>query len=252
MRFAHAITRQPGPDLGAGLTTAGLGPPSFELARAQHGRYVAELEGAGLEVEVLPPLSGFPDAYFVEDAAVVLPEVAVLTRPGAAARRGEVDAIAAALARHRPLVSIVAPGTVDGGDVLVVRGRAFIGVSGRTNRSGAEQLGAVMARHGLGATLVDVGAGLHLKSGVNAAAPDTLLLAAGVDAAPFTGFAILRVPEAESYAANVLRVNDTVLVPEGFPGTRELLDRAGLRTVALDVSEIRRMDGGLTCMSLRF
>lgn len=252
MLLRQAIVRRPGPDFGEGLTTAALGAPLYPVACQQHEVYVSGLVQAGLAVETLEPLAGCPDAYFVEDVAVVLPDLAVLTRPGAAARRGEVAAMEAVLARYRPLLRIEAPGTVDGGDVLVVGQRAFIGVSGRTNRDGAEQLAAVFARHGINTTLVPVGAGLHLKSGVNAVAADRLLVAEGLDGGLFAPLSILVVPAAETYAANSLWVNDRVLVPSGFPRTRELLERAGLRTVALEVSEMRKMDGGLTCMSLRF
>lgn len=252
MRFDHAIVRRPGSDLGAGITTAALGAPSYAAACRQHEAYVSELERAGLEVEVLEPLSGHPDAYFVEDVAVVLDTVAVLTRPGSASRRGEVAAMEGVLGRYRELVRIEAPGTLDGGDVLVVGGRGFIGLSERTNLTGAQQLAAVLAGNGITSALVEVGSGLHFKSNVNAVSDELLLVAEGTETEELAGFEVITVPAEEAYAANCLWVNDTVLVPAGFPRARALLDAAGLATVEVDVSEMRKMDGGLTCMSLRF
>lgn len=252
MRFSGAIVRRPGPDLAAGITSAGLGSPSFELACRQHDAYVAALRDAGLEVEVLEALPGYPDAYFVEDVAVMLGDVAVISRPGAEARRGEARAIEPALAARIPIARIDAPGTLDGGDVLIVGGRAFIGISGRTNRAGAEQLGALLARRGYRWSAVPLAAGLHLKSSVNAVAEDVLLVAEGLPVAPFAGFRLLEVPTSESYAANSLRINERVLMPRGFPRTREALESIRAEVRELDVSEPRKMDGGLTCMSLRF
>ncbi len=165
--FTRAIARRPGRDFGAGITTSNLGAPDYDLVLRQHAAYVRALEDLGLEVTVLDSLEGFPDAYFVEDAAVVLPEIAVVTRPGAAARRGEADAMAAVLSRCRDLVRIEPPGTLDGGDVLLAGRRAFIGISGRTNDEGAKQLGAVLESAGLDWTTVPVARGLHLKSNVN-------------------------------------------------------------------------------------
>lgn len=252
MRYSRAIVRRPGRDLGAGITSAGLGPPSFELACRQHDAYAEALRGAGLAVEVLEALAGYPDAYFVEDVAVVLDDVAVVTRPGAAARRGETEAMEPTLVARRPTVRIEPPGTLDGGDVLLVGRRAFIGISGRTNRAGAGQLGALLARRGYQWSAVPLAAGLHLKSSVNTVGEDCLLVAQGFPVAPFAGFRLLEVPASEAYAANSLWVNGLLLTPQGFPRTREALAAVGAEVRELDVSEPRKMDGGLTCMSLRF
>jgi len=227
-RFTRALCRLPGPDAGAGLTTAGLGPPDQARLLAQHAAYVAALRALGLEVTVLPPLPGLPDAYFIEDPAVVVPELAVVTRPGAPARRGEVAALAPALAAHRPLAAIEPPATLDGGDVLVVGRRVLVGRSERTS------------------------AGLHLKSSVSWVGGDALVVAHGFAArAALAGFRLLELDPAEGDAANVLWVNGSLLLPAGFPRTRALLATLGLPLVALDTSEIRKMDGGLTCLSLR-
>lgn len=251
--YRTAITRRPAPTFDRGLTTANLGRPSFELMLEQHRRYVAALRELGLEVLELEPDPGHPDAHFVEDTAVVTPELAVVTRPGAPSRRGEEETVAPHLARHRPLARIEAPGTVDGGDVLVVGRRLLIGLSERTNRDGAEQLARALEPHGYRATRCPVGAGLHLKSSVNHVGSTTLLVTPGFAGRPeLAGFDLLVVEPEEAYAANTLYVNGHLLVPAGFPATRRTLAATGLPVVELDTSEARKMDGGLTCLSIRF
>lgn len=256
--FTHAICRRPGMDAAGGITTAGLGAPDIELLLRQHAAYVETLRSLGLEVTVLDPLPGFPDAYFVEDPAVILPGAAVLTRPGAGSRRGETVAMEDALHRRSEafggrIERIRAPGTLDGGDVLQVGKRLFIGISARTNQAGAAQLGKIAAELGFTWTPVPVGQGLHLKSGVSLVGEDTLLIAPSLAGRPeFEGYHKLLIPEEEAYAANSLWINGTLLFPAGFPRTRELLETLGGPVRELDVSEIRKMDGGLTCLSLRY
>jgi dimethylargininase len=251
--FTHAIARQPGADMAAGITTADLGAPETATARAQFEAYVNALTGCGLAVTVLAPLDGHPDAHFVEDTAVVLPERAVIANPGAPSRRGEVDTIAAALSSFRETVAIRPPGTLDGGDVLMVGSHFFIGLSDRTNPDGADQLRDILAAHGYTVTLVPVADGLHFKSSVNAVAADTLLTTRAFAGHPaFGDFRQIVVPSGEAYAANTLRVNNRLIMPAGFPETRRLLQALGTPIVELDTSEFRKMDGGLTCLSLRF
>ena len=250
--FTHAITRRPGPNCTDGLTSSALGRPDFGLLLGQHEHYVNALRELGLEVEVLPAEPNHPDAYFVEDPAVVLPEVAVITIPGAPSRRGEQDTIARALARHRPLAYIEPPGHLEGGDVLMVGRHFFIGLSERTNEAGAEQLGRIVAAHGYTCTVVPVGPGLHLKSSVNIVGPNTLLLTADfADHPAFGGYHHI-VPEVdEAYASNSLLINGTLIMPGGFPRTKASLETLDQPIIELDVSEVQKMDGGLTCMSLR-
>lgn len=253
MEFTRAITRRPGPDFARGLTTAGLGPPDLDRACAQHAAYAAALRRLGLAVIELPALVSFPDACFVEDTAVVTPEVAVIARPGADARRGEERTIEPLLARYRKIERIEAPGTLDGGDVLVTGRRALIGVSSRTNADGAAQLARLLRAHGYDVDTIEVAAGLHLKSSVNALSGRTLLATSAFAGHPaLAGFETIVVDDEESYAANTLLVNGHLLAPGGFPRTRRALDGVGLPVVELDLGEFRKMDGGLSCLSLRF
>jgi dimethylargininase len=253
MTFTHALCRRPGSDFADGLTTSDLGRPEYARMLAQHEAYVGALRGLGLMVEVLDPLPGFPDAYFVEDAALMFPELCVVTRPGALARRGEEEALAPITAKHRPQVRLEAPGTLDGGDVLVVGKQVLVGLSERTNAEGIAQLAAHLAPHGYAVTPVPVAAGLHFKSSVNAVGANTLLVSPGFTQRPeLAGFELLVVPQEEEYATNTLLINGTLLLPAGFPATRALLEPLGLPILELDTSEARKMDGGLTCLSLRF
>ena len=250
--FCHAITRIPGPDYPLGLTTSTMAAPDMDLTLAQHAAYVDCLRTLGLTVDVLPAAEGFPDACFVEDTAVVVREVAVVTRPGAPSRAGETAFIEAALAAHRPLARIEAPGTLDGGDILQVGKRFFIGVSDRTNEEGARQLAAILGAHGYESDVIRVAAGLHLKSSLNYVGSETMLVTADFAGHPvIEGYRQIVCPEGEEYAANTLLVNGTLIMPCGYPRTRDLLAPLGMPVVELDTSEYRKMDGGLTCLSLR-
>ncbi|HEY6907949.1 MAG TPA: arginine deiminase family protein [Myxococcales bacterium] len=247
-----AIVRRPGPDFARGLTTAALGEPDAARMLAQHAAYADALRALGLEVEVLDPLPGFPDAYFVEDVAVVVPELAVVARPGAPSRLGEAEAIVPALGRHRELARLEAPATLEGGDVLVAGRTVFIGLSARTNAEGAAQLARLLEPHGYRCRTVPVAAGLHLKSSVSWLGGDLLLLAGRfADRPEFRAFRRIVLDAAEEPACNTLLVNGTLLTPAGFPEARRQLEDARLPIAELDVSEVRKMDGGLTCLSLR-
>jgi dimethylargininase len=251
--FTRAITRRPARNFADGLTSADLGRPEFARMIEQHGAYVRALESLGLQVALLDPLEDHPDGHFVEDAAVVLPGVAVITRPGAKSRRGEERAMAAVLADFKRTVAIEAPGTLDGGDVLLAGRRAFVGLSSRTNEEGARQLGAVLSAEGYEWHTVPVGAGLHLKSSVNHLGGNALALTEDFAALEqFAGFDHVVVDAEEVYAANTLWINGTLLTPAGYPRTRRRLEALGLPIVELEMGEVRKMDGGLTCLSLRF
>jgi dimethylargininase len=251
--FKYAIARKPGHDFAQGITTSNSGPPSYELILKQHSAYIETLRSLGLEVIVLDPLTGYPDAYFVEDIAVVTPDVAIITNPGAESRRGEVETIESALVEYRETVHIGAPGTVDGGDVLMVGTDSYIGISDRTNIEGAEQVASILEAYRNTCTMVPVLSGLHLKSGVNYVGQNTLLLTeAYANLDQFKQYDKIVVNKSEEHAANTLLINNSLITPRGFPKTRERLLALDVNIVELDVSEVRKMDGSLTCMSLRF
>jgi dimethylargininase len=250
--LTRAILRRPGRDFVAGLTSARLGKPDLSRMQAQHAAYGDALRGLGLDLEILDPLPGFPDAYFVEDVAVVVPELAVATLPGAASRRGEEESIVPVLARHREVARLQRPATLDGGDVLIAGHDVFIGLSARTKEEGARQLAGLLEPHGYRSRTVPVGSGLHLKSSVSWLGGDTLLVSARfADRPELRGFRRLVLDAADEPACNTLLVNGTLLTPAGFPNARRQLDKVGLPVVELELTEPRKMDGGLTCMSLR-
>ena len=257
MPFTHAIVRPPAATFADGLTSSGLGPPDLGLALEQHEAYCRTLERLGLSLVRLPPDPGFPDSTFVEDAAIVTSKGAILTRPGAPSRAGEVAALGAALGRWFPeLDRITAPGTVDGGDVCEAGEHFFIGVSQRTNADGAAQLAAWLAGRGFGLSGIDIRqlpGMLHLKTGLSWLGGRRLLAwreIAGHEA--LRGWEVVEVPEGEEYAANCILVNDVVLVAEGFPETAALLRDLGHEVAAIEMSEYRKMDGGLSCLSVRW
>jgi dimethylargininase len=255
--FTRALVCPPGRSFAQGLTEAGLGAPDLDLALEQHRAYCDALERCGLALTRLPSDDRFPDSTFVEDVAVVTAAGAVITRPGAESRRGEVSATRAALQGLVPILGeIAAPGRLDGGDVCEADDGFWIGLSRRTNAEGARQFAEVVGRAGFQATTIELPARrdlLHLRSGL-ASLGDGRLAAvdaiAGAEA--LRGYQILRVIPSETYAANCIRVNDHVLIAAGFPEFADTLARAGVPTLTLDVSEFRKMDGGLSCLSLRF
>jgi dimethylargininase len=255
--FTRAIVRIPGSNFDAGLTTVALGRPRFELVLEQHRRYCEALAECGLAVTTLDADLRFPDSTFVEDTAILTPRGAVLTRPGASSREGEVEAICPAVKQFYPsALSIQAPGSVDGGDICDAENHFFIGLSHRTNEEGARQLAAHLSTFGYSSSTIDVrqmSSILHLKSGISYIGDNTLVVMeemAGKDA--FRGYELIRVSAEESYAGNCVRVNDRVLVAAGYPKFTAELRARGFDLLELEMSEFRKMDGGLSCLSLRF
>jgi len=228
-------------------------PIDVALAQAQHRGYVQALRDAGIVVDELPELDA-PDAVFVEDTAVLLGDRALLTRPGAPARRAELDSIATALdQRELIVVRMSAPATLDGGDVLRCGDTLLVGCSARTNPEGLAQLRAVAGAIGLTVIGVEVRAGLHLKSACSLADAHTLLVDAGcLDLRAIEGLALEPVIVPEALGANVLAFADRVLVSSAAPRTAELLAARGLAPRLVELSEIHAGDGALSCMSLRF
>jgi dimethylargininase len=254
MKFTKAIVRPPGRSMVEGLTTAKLGQPQYETALAQHAAYVKALEAAGVDVIALPPDEQYPDSTFVEDTSLLTPKCAIITRPGAPSRRGETVSIEKAVAEHFADVErVVSPGTVDAGDIMMVGSHFYIGLSQRTNQEGAEQVIAILQQYGLTGSTIPLAEGLHLKSGV-AYLEDNRLVAAGefVARREFEKYEMITVEVDEKYGANCVWVNGVVLTAAGFPGIAAAIEACGLQTVSLDMSEFQKLDGGLSCLSLRF
>jgi dimethylargininase len=244
-----AITRDVSPSIERGLVThVERVPVDYHRAAAQHEAYRALLRELGCEVISLPGDPAYPDCVFVEDTAIVLDDLAVITRPGAESRRGEVDVVAEALARYRPLVRIEAPATLDGGDVLVLDDRIFAGLSSRTNEEALAQLARLTGREVIG---VRTHGALHLKTAITRVSPDTLLVNRDwVDAAPFAGWTLIDVAPEEPFGGNAVLLRDTVIYPSAFPETRARLEGHGLNVRTVDADELAKVEGGVTCCSL--
>lgn len=222
-----------------------------QRAARQHREYTQALESLGCSLEWLPPLPHCPDGVFVEDTAVVLPEIAIVTRPGASSRRGETPSVAAALAQRAPVSALVEPGCLDGGDVLHIGRTLHVGASARTNEAGIAQLAALLRPYGYRVATVPLAGCLHLKSACSFIPPDKLLVnPCWVDPTIFGTLRTIPVDEREPQAANTLTIDGTTLVSAAYPHTRGRLEAAGVRTRVIDVSELHKAEGGLTCMSL--
>ncbi len=252
--YTKAIVWTPCKNMIEGLTTANLGIPNPENALKQHEAYIEALQECGLDVIVLPPDEDFPDSTFVEDTAVLTPQCAIICHPGAPSRRGEIVSMRPALERFFNIIEqIESPGTVDGGDVLKVGDHYYIGISGRTNLDGAKQLGSILKKYGMSSTMVPLKKVLHLKSGVAYLENNNLVVTGEFIHQPaFNDFHRIIVDDEESYAANCVWINGTVLIASGFPKIKKKVGLAGYRIIELDVSEFRKLDGGLSCLSLRF
>ena len=261
MQFTRAIVRLPAKTFAAGLSSAGEGAPDLGRALDQHAQYVQALRDCGLEVTSLEPEDGYPDSTFVEDTAVMTERGAIVMRPGAPSREGEVTSMRRCLRNFYPeLPAIEGPGTVDGGDICEADGHYLIGVSARTNESGAGQLERHLHRWGHTSSIIDIrgnAALLHLKSGIAYLGEGLWVVQDGIErelqSQPgITVREVITVAPDEAYAANCVRVNDAVLVAAGYPLASAAIEARGRRVVPLEVSEFRKMDGGLSCLSLRF
>ena len=254
---SQAIVRRPSHNFSDGLTTAGLGSPDYTRALEQHAQYCAALEQCGLKLTYLPPDPHYPDSTFVEDTAVVTDEFAVLARPGAPGRLGEVPSMKEVLAGfYSALYSIEEPGTLDGGDVCKAGNHFFIGISARTNEAGARRLSELVTSFNYTSSLIDIrhlNGLLHLKSGMAYLGDKQLIVIETlIEQEEFCPYKLLVVPAKESYAANCVRVNDHILIADGYPVLKASLRDRGYETISLDMSEFQKMDGGLSCLSLRF
>jgi dimethylargininase len=255
--FKHAIVRLPAKNFAEGLTTVDLGIPQYDKVLAQHANYCEALQRCGLTLITLEPDLAHPDSTFVEDTAVLTAHSAILTRPGALSRKGEVLAIEPSIKKFFTTThKLEAPGTLDGGDICEAENHFFIGISHRTNEAGAAQLAALLASEGYTSSVIDVRPTttiLHLKSGISYIGDNTLVVMEEMAGNPqFARFNLVRVAPEDSYAANCIRVNNHVLIAAGYPRLADALTALGFRPLPLDMSEFQKMDGGLSCLSLRF
>lgn len=235
------------------LTHVARTPIDLAIARTQHAAYEEALASLGCRVVSLAELAESPDAVFVEDAAIVLDEVAVLARPGAPSRRAEVDAMRDALIPFRTMCGIEEPGTLDGGDVLRLGRTLYVGETTRTNAAGISQLRALLAPYNYSVVALTVAGALHLKTAVTQVGDRTILVNPDwIDPSSFAGYDAIFIDPSEPFSANAVLVNGAVIHSTAFPRTQEILRRAGVRVVGVDASELAKAEGGVTCCSLLF
>jgi len=253
-QFKNAIVKRPCPEMVNGITKARLGKPDYELALKQHDFYIESLENCGLKVKVLEADSKFPDSTFIEDVSVCTPHCAIITNPGAPARNGEIKGMRDVLKEYyKNIEEIKAPGTLDGGDIMMVGDHYYIGLSDRTNHEGADQFIKILEKYKMTGSKVKMKDMLHLKTGLSYLENNNLLIAGEFKKYPeFEEFNRIEIDHKEAYSANSLWINGTVFVPKGYPGTKKKIEALGYKVIEVDTSEFRKLDGGLSCLSLRF
>jgi dimethylargininase len=252
--FTKAIVRTPCRAMIEGITTANLGVPDYQHALNQHQDYITALKECGLTVTCLEADEKFPDSTFVEDVALMTPKCAIITNPGAISRRDEIISIRAVIESfYQNIETIENPGTVEAGDIMMIGSHFYIGLSERTNTDGAEQMITCLQKYGMTGSIITLTEVLHLKTGLGYL-EDNKLLACGefLSKPEFQQYDILEVEPDEAYAANSVWINGTVLTPKGFPKTKELILSTGYKVREVDVGEFQKIDGGLSCLSLRF
>lgn len=251
--FTKAIVKRPAKTFANGITTSNLGKPDYTLALKQHDAYCDALIRCGLELTILEAYPNFPDSCFVEDTAVVTKKFGVITRPGDKSRLGETEAIEEILNPLLKLHYIEKPGTLDGGDIMQADHKFYIGLSDRTNLEGAKQLSKILEDYHYDVYTIPVCNMLHFKTGVNYLGDKNIILHESFRSVnDLSSYHQIIVEPDEEYAANALRVNNFVLVPSGFPKTKAAIENLGYKTIELELSEFQKMDGGLSCLSLRF
>jgi dimethylargininase len=253
-RFKNAIVRKPCKSMVNGLSSANLGIPDYDLAMRQHQNYINALKFCGLQVEVLEANEDFPDSTFIEDIALLTSHCAIITNPGAPSRKGEAEDVIDTITKYYSDIEFIKePGTIEAGDIMMVGDLFYIGLSDRTNQEGTRQISSILAKYKLGATLVPLKDMLHLKTGVAYLEHNNLLVTREfVTAQAFNQFNKLEIDTSESYAANCIWVNDHVIIPEGYPNAKNTIEKTGYKTIEVDISEFKKLDGGLSCLSLRF
>jgi len=254
MNFTKAIVRLPGRSIISGLSALSLEFPDYEKALEQHNFYAQTLKACGLDVTVLDPLEQYPDSTFVEDVAVLTPECAIITAPGTQSRAEEIDAIKATLENLFPHIeNIMPPGTLEGGDVMQVGTHYYIGLSARTNLQGARQLIAILEKYGMTGSTIPVHNFLHLKTGVTWVGNKTLVAESGfIGTAELQNYNLIQIDEDERGAANCICLGNNIIMSAGYPKTKQRLLDTEATIFEVDISEYAKIDGGLTCLSLRF
>lgn len=252
--FKNVIVRKPGKSLIDGIGPGTFGEVNYENALKQHEAYVEALKKTGVNVTVVESLEEYPDSCFVEDAAVLTNKCAIICNPGAKSRNGEQESIHKTLkAFYDNIEEVKFPGTIEGGDVMMVGDHFYVGISARTNEEGAKQFIEFLEKYDLGGTAVPLNEMLHLKTGLAYLENNNLLIAGEFIENPiFKDFNKIIIPEDEGYAANCIWMNDYVLVPKGYPKVKKIIEDLNYEVIEVDTSEYKKLDGGLSCLSLRF
>ena len=252
--FTQAIVRKPCRNIAKGITSANSGAPDYFKAVEQHLQYINALKECGVNIIVMEADENYPDSTFIEDTALLTPFCAVIMRPGAEPRRGETASVAELLKNYFEEIEIISePGTIEAGDIMNVGNHYYVGISERTNDAGAEQLISILTKYGMSGSKVKLNNVLHLKTGLAYLENNNLVITGEfLDNKEFNKFNRIILDPDESYAANCIRVNDTVIIPKGFPKAKNAIEQAGYITSEVDVSEFRKLDGGISCLSLRF
>lgn len=252
--FTNVIVRKPSKSMVNGITTANLGKPDYEKALEQHDNYIKALNECGVNVIELEADEKYPDSCFVEDTALLTRKCAIITNPGAKSRRGEEKEIYEVLKKfYDNIEEIKAPGTIEGGDIMMVGAHFYIGLSARTNKEGARQMIENLKKYGYSGSTAPLEKVLHLKTGLSYLENNNLLATGEFNDNPvFKDFNIINIDEDESYAANCIWVNNQVIIPKGYEKAKQAIIENGYKVIEVDVSEFKKLDGGLSCLSLRF
>ena len=253
--FTNAIVRTPGRSIVEGLSNSiTLGLPNYKQAIIQHQSYIDALTKCGLDVHVLEPCEEYPDSTFVEDVALITPKCAIITRPGAPSRRGEVYEIEFVLKQRFNNIEVIEdPGTIEGGDIMMVGEHYFIGLSERTNLEGARQIIQILKKYDMSGSTISLKKVLHLKTSLSYLEKNNLVVCGEfINDSCFEKFNQIEIPKNESYAANCIWVNESVIIPLGYQTTKQRINNAGYAVIETDVSEFEKLDGGLSCLSLRY
>lgn len=254
MKFKRAIVRIPSPNMVKGHTTVNMGVPHYQLALQQHAEYISTLQKCGLDVIVLPAKNEFPDSTFVEDIALLTQYCAIIANPGALSRKGENKNITEVLSQFfNKIEYIKEPGTLDAGDVLQAGQHFYIGLSKRTNIPGARQMQIILENYGFSSSIIKVSGILHLKSGIAYVENGNMVISEMMANIPeFQKYNLIKISRQESYAANCVWINGKVIIPQKYPNAKQLIEDANYQILEVDLSEFRKIDGGVSCLSLRF